>query len=229
MKYPDTVSGHFIRRINRFVAEVSIDGKRENVHVKNTGRLQELLTPEAHVMLEATGNPGRKTRYSLIAVQKNERWVNIDSQAPNAVVYEALKNGHIPEFPAIRLLRREVTCGDSRFDLYFEGAGQKGFIEVKGVTLERKGIALFPDAPTARGAKHIGELTKAVQAGYAGVVFFLVQMKGCHAFAPHEQMDKPFAEALKIAEKAGVQILAYDSLVTGNEIIIGHPLEVHIG
>lgn len=229
MKYQHTISGQFIRRINRFLAEVLIDGKQEKVHVKNTGRLQELLIPEAHVMLEAAGHPGRKTRYSLIAVQKGECWVNIDSQAPNTVVYEALKNGEIGEFPAIRSLKREVTYGDSRFDLYFAGAEQEGFIEVKGVTLENNGIALFPDAPTARGAKHIGELTKAVQAGYAGVVFFLVQMEGCHAFAPHEQMDKPFAEALNHAKQAGVQILAYDARVTADEITIGHPLAVRIG
>lgn len=152
--------------------------------------------------------------------------MNIDSQAPNTVVYEALKNEQIQELKSIRLLRREVTYGDSRFDFYFESEDQKGFIEVKGVTLERNGVALFPDAPTARGAKHIWELTNAVKSGYAGAVFFLVQMKGCHAFSPHEQMDKPFADALKNAAKEGVRILAYDSIVTGNQIIIGEPLEV---
>ena len=229
MKYQNITGGEWIRRINRFVAEVRIGGQTERVHVKNTGRLKELLVPGARVVLEVSHNPERKTGYSLIAVQKNGQWVNVDSQAPNTVVYEALKNGQIREFPLPRLVRREAVFGDSRFDLYFEGEDQKGFIEVKGVTLERDGIALFPDAPTARGTKHILEVAKAVQAGYTGAVFFLVQMKGCHAFSPNESMDQPFADALKQAAKAGVRILAYDSIVTGDEIVIGQPLKVRLG
>lgn len=228
MKYQHTTAGQFIRRVNRFVAEVRIDGQVERVHVKNTGRLKELLLPDAEVILESSSHPNRKTKYSLIAVKKYDRWVNIDSQVPNAVVYEALKQGKIFDWKDVRLLKREVAYGNSRFDLYFETEQEKGFIEVKGVTLEQDGIALFPDAPTARGAKHVEELANAVGDGYTGVVFFLIQMKGCHAFTPNEMTDKPFAEALQLAAKAGVRILAYDTFVTEDEIVLNRPLEVRM-
>lgn len=228
MKYQSTTIGRFVRRINRFVAEVKIDGTVENVHVKNTGRLKELLLPEAEVILEPSANPERKTKYSLLAVRKKGRWVNIDSQAPNTVVFEALKQRFVEEWGTMDLLKREVTYGHSRFDLYFECGHEKGFIEIKGVTLEKDGIAMFPDAPTTRGTKHIEELAGAVRAGYTGVVFFLIQMKGCHAFTPNEQTDKPFAEALRHAAKAGVRILAYDSFVSEDEIVLDRPIEVRL-
>ena len=228
MKYSDTVLGEFVRRLNRFAAEVAVGGITEIAHVKNSGRLKELLVPGAPVILERPANPLRKTKYSVIAAKKNGAWVNVDSQAPNAVVHEALLGGRIPEISPVALLKREVAWGGSRFDLYFEGGGQKGFIEVKGVTLEQDGVALFPDAPTERGAKHVRELAAAVQAGYAGIAFFLVQRNDCRAFSPHAQMDKPFADALRQAAQAGVQILAYDSVVTEDEIVIGKPVEVQL-
>jgi len=229
MKYADTVRGEFVRRLNRFAAEVAVGGITEIAHVKNSGRLKELLVPGAEIILERPANLQRKTKYSVIAAKKNGAWVNVDSQAPNAVVHEALLAGRIPEISPVTHVKREVSWGGSRFDLYFEGGGRKGFIEVKGVTLEQDGVALFPDAPTERGAKHIRELAAAVQAGYAGIAFFLLQRNDCRAFSPHEQMDKPFAGALRQAAQAGVQIVAYDSVVTEDEIVIGKPVEVQLG
>ncbi|WP_338448261.1 DNA/RNA nuclease SfsA [Niallia oryzisoli] len=226
MKYGKVVHGRLDRKINRFIAEVFIEGIKEQVHIKNTGRLTELMQPDMEVLLEWSDNPKRKTRFSLIAANKNGRWVNIDSQAPNAVAYEALNAGKLQEFASVNLVKREVTFGDSRFDLYFEKDDKRGFIEVKGVTLEENGIALFPDAPTARGTKHVLELVKAVQEGYTCAILFVVQMKGCSSFAPNSLMDEPFTKALLEASRQGVQILAYDSIVTDNGLVLDQPIPV---
>lgn len=229
MEYSQVVQGKFIRRMNRFVAEVEIDGRIETVHVKNTGRCKELLVPGARVYMETSDNKARKYRHSLIAVEKDDMLVNIDSQAPNAVVYEALQDGMIPELGRIQTLKREVVYGGSRFDLYFESDKfKKGFMEVKGVTLELNGVAMFPDAPTARGRKHVLELIDAVKEGYTGMIMFLIQMKGPAEFTPHAGMDLPFAEALKEAVDAGVRVYAYDSAVTGTAIQFGKPIPVNI-
>lgn len=230
MQYREVRCGRFIRRLNRFVAEVDLDGGTEMVHVKNTGRLLDWLVPGRTVALEASGRPGRKTRYSLIAAQRGDGWVNIDSQAPNAVIRDALQAGRIGGLPPVRSWRSEAVFGDSRFDFHFETDAvegvREGFIEVKGVTLERGGTALFPDAPTVRGARHLTELAKAVESGYAAFVIFLVQMEGCRRFAPHEAVDPRFTEALRQAARSGVQILAYDSIVSADSIVIGGPVDV---
>jgi sugar fermentation stimulation protein A len=224
MKYGKIIHGRLERRINRFIAEVYIDGKKEKVHIKNTGRLKELLQPGAEVLMEYSDNPNRKTKYSLITAAKNDKWVNIDSQAPNTVVFEALKNGEVPEFTALQLVKREVTYGASRFDIYFERGEERGFIEVKGVTLEKAGTAMFPDAPTARGTKHILELIKAAREGYTAVIFFLVQMKGCSTFMPYAAMDEAFANAVRKASQEGVRILIYDCIVKEDELILDRPI-----
>src|SRR5690625_4113404 len=192
MKYGEIVHGVFVKRLNRFIAEIFVHGEKESVHIKNTGRLKELLQPSTEVLLEYSGNPQRKTKYSLIAVAKDEGWVNIDSQAPNTVAFEALKNGEIKEFGKVKLAKREVTYGASRFDLYFERDKEKGFIEVKGVTLEKDGVAMFPDAPTTRGTKHVLELIDALDEGYTATVLYVIQMKYCHTFTPYAEMDPAF-------------------------------------
>lgn len=221
MHYEHVVPGTFIRRDNRFIAHVEIEGKEQVVHVKNTGRCRELLLPGSEVWLEAAKNPGRKTPYSLIAVRKGERLINIDSQAPNAVVFEALSGGLLKEFGEIRSVKREVAFGKSRFDLYYETMQGRGFIEVKGVTLEEEGLAMFPDAPTGRGTKHVYEMIDAVRQGYSGTIFFLIQMKDIRAFTPNRAMDPDFAEALAEAGRSGVNIVAYDSVISQKEIRIG--------
>ncbi len=226
MKYGKMVKGRLIRKVNRFIAEVTIEGKEEAVHIKNTGRLKELLLPDAEVLLERSNNPKRKTRFSLISVVKNGNLVNIDSQAPNAVAFEALNEGKLQEFGLVETVKREVTYGDSRFDLYFENGGERGFIEVKGVTLEENGIAMFPDAPTARGTKHVLELAKAVQEGYRCAILFVIQMKGCRVFVPNREMDPVFADALLQASQQGVQILAYDTMVSEDELVLNQPVPV---
>ncbi|WP_089609916.1 DNA/RNA nuclease SfsA [Dehalobacterium formicoaceticum] len=226
MEYGNITKATFLHRPNRFIAHVLIDGKEEIVHVKNTGRCRELLQPEAQVILEKSSNPNRKTKYSLIAVYKGGLLVNIDSQAPNTVVFEGIQDHQIPEINEVITLKKEMTFGRSRFDLYFEnGRGQQGFIEVKGVTLENQGVAMFPDAPTLRGTKHIREMIRAVEEGYQGYIFFLLQMKEIKYFTPNTLMDPKFSEAISAAHDAGVKILAYDALVTEKKLILGNKIK----
>lgn len=184
--------------------------------------------PGVDVILERSDNPNRKTLFSIIGVYKGSRLVNMDSQVPNQAVFEALSMGAIGEIGKVEKIKREVTYHQSRFDLYFEKGQEKAFLEVKGVTFEQDGIAMFPDAPTARGTRHIYEMIQAVKDGYIGHLFFLIQMKGVRYFTPYQQMDKEFAEALFQAWKNGVKILAYDSVVRPDEIIVGNPVEIRL-
>ena len=210
MKYGNMVEAKFLRRVNRFTAFVELNGQEEMVHVKNTGRCKELLLEGARVFLEKADKEGRKTKYSLIAVYKEDTLVNMDSQAPNQMAAEALAEGKITEIGEVDFLKREVKYENSRFDLFYQKGDQKGFIEVKGVTLEENGVAKFPDAPTERGTKHLKELIKAKVEGYEAAVLFVIQMKEVKEFHPNEERDKNFTEALREAAKAGVKILAYD-------------------
>ena len=205
-----------------------IDGNEEKVHVKNTGRCRELLLKGCRVFLEESKNSARKTKYSLVAVYKGERLINMDSQIPNYVAEEALKKGIIKEIGIPDFVKREVKYSQSRFDIYYEKDGRKGFIEVKGVTLEKNGEVLFPDAPTERGTKHIKELIKAKKEGYEAAVLFVIQMKDVSFFAPNAETDKDFSQALKNAKEEGVNILAYDCDVKEDEIVLKDKVEVRV-
>lgn len=232
MKYKNIVKGIFKSRPNRFIAHVEVDGIEETVHVKNTGRCRELLRENVTVYLEKSSNPNRKTAYDLVAVEKvregkENLLVNMDSQIPNAVAFEWLK-GENPLFSENAKVKREVTFGDSRFDLYVEDKDRKAFVEVKGVTLEHNGYALFPDAPTERGVKHINELVKAKEAGYEAYILFVIQMKEIHSFSPHREMHPDFAEALKNAYNKGVKVIAMDCVVTPDEMIIDKEVRVSL-
>lgn len=218
MNYLNIEAGSFLSRPNRFIAKVLVAGEEKTVHVKNTGRCRELLTPGAKVYLERAVNPARKTGYDLVAVEKEGRMVNMDSQAPNQAVEEFLREGK--RFSGITLLKREVTYGNSRFDLYMEQGERKSFLEVKGVTLEENNIAMFPDAPTERGVKHIEELMAAKADGYGAYLLFVIQMEGISYFIPNDRTHPAFGEALKAAKAAGVTLLAYDCAVTPDTLNI---------
>jgi len=226
MKYSDIKQAKFKSRPNRFVAYVDINGNEEKVHVKNTGRCKELLIPGVDVILEEGKNPDRKTKYSLIAVYKGEKLINMDSQSPNEAAFEAIKNGIIKEIGVPDFIKREVTYSKSRFDIYYEKDNIKGFVEVKGVTLENDGIVMFPDAPTQRGTRHIKELIKAKSEGYDASILFVIQMKGVTSFSPNVLTDPDFANTLKEAYEAGVNILAYDCNVTPDSMEIDNPVKV---
>lgn len=227
MEYEKTVRGTFLSRLNRFVAQAEIEGRTETVHVKNTGRCRELLVPGADIFLEYHEDAvlkGRKTEYDLIGVYKTQKdgrpplCVNMDSQAPNRAAEEWIQSGGFARTvglpPAlVHHVRREVTYGKSRFDLAFQVGEQPAFMEVKGVTLERDGKALFPDAPTQRGVKHLLELAEAARCGFAAYVLFVIQMKGVRGFGPNWDTHEAFGEALCRAAGAGVQVLAMDCYV----------------
>ena len=231
MKYKKVVEGIFLKRPNRFIAQVLIDGQEETVHVKNTGRCRELLIPGVKVLLEdGRDNPNRKTKHSLISVWKGDMLINMDSQAPNAAACTAIKENRVKEIQSLTHLKREVTFGKSRFDLYFEtlnnGTLQKGFIEVKGVTLENEGICMFPDAPTERGTKHVLEMVEAVKQGYRGILLFVIQMKGPNLFKLNWEMDRAFSQAVQFASENGVEVLAYDAVIEKDEIILGDRVDI---
>lgn len=220
MKYQNIQKATFIDRPNRFIAIIELDGKQEVCHVKNTGRLKELLLPNATVWVEYCPQPTRKTKFDLIAVQKDDQIINIDSQAPNKIAAEWIKNSGL--FRPESTLKTEVKCGDSRFDLWIEDT----FIEVKGITLNQGGIARFPDAPTLRGVKHLNELARIAKNGGKAMILFVVQMKGIHQVEPNDQTHSEFGKALRAAAKAGVQILAVDCNVTPDEIVADQILPI---
>ena len=199
MKYDRIYEGIFLERPNRFIAYIEIDGSRETVHVKNTGRCAELLVPGARVYVQKSDNPERKTKWDLIAVWKGRRLINMDSQIPNALVREWLEETEEGRafLPGVTYLKPEFTFGNSRIDLYAEAGDRKVLIEVKGVTLEEDGVVRFPDAPSERAVKHVEELAAAVKKGYEAVAFFVVQMEGVDFFTPNTDTHPAFGEALK--------------------------------
>lgn len=219
MKYHEIVSGKFIERPNRFIAYVDIAGGRTRVHVKNTGRCRELLREGVQVYLEKSGNPERATAYDLVAVDKNGRLVNMDSNAPNKAVGEWLAAGGLYE--DVSLVRPETAFGSSRFDFYMESkSGRKAFVEVKGVTLEQDNVAAFPDAPSERAIKHVEELIEASRQGYEAYLVFVVQMEAVSRVEPNRNTQPAFGEALGRARSAGVHLLAYDCLVEEDSLTI---------
>lgn len=225
MQYRKMVAGTFLARPNRFIAHVEINGRTEVCHVKNTGRCRELLPPGAKVWCQVSDDPKRKTKYDLITVQKGERLINMDSQAPNAAAKEWLQSGGLG---AVTDLRPETTHGDSRFDFSFALDGKKCFLEVKGVTLENDGICAFPDAPTERGVKHLKGLTLAAAEGYDAYVLFVIQMENVKLLHPNDQTDPTFGIALRAAAAAGVKILAMDCHITENTMTIQRPVPVKL-
>ncbi len=223
MKYGYVADAVFLQRPNRFIAQVLLHGQEETVHVKNTGRCKELLVPGAKVYLEKGKNPARKTAWDLIAVEKGERLINMDSQLPNKVAEEWLVQGGFGHFSQ---LFREQTWGASRLDFCLKDSHRIKYVEVKGVTLEEGGRVYFPDAPTARGVKHLEELTRIRQEGMEAAVLFVVQMDGVTAFSPNDATDPAFGDALRRAKDAGVEIAAIDCLVRPEEVTPGQRVPV---
>lgn len=218
MMYQNVCEGIFLSRPNRFIAHVEINGRKEVCHVKNTGRCRELLVPGATVYLEHSNNPERKTKFSLIAVKKGDLLINMDSQAPNKAVQEWITEGSF--LPDVTLLRPETRFHDSRFDFYLEAGGERHFVEVKGVTLEKEGEVSFPDAPTVRGSKHLRELAMAQESGYQCHVVFVVQMERALRFRPNRENDPEFADALRFAADRGVDVKVLTCAVTPDSLRI---------
>lgn len=226
MQYSDIHKAVFLERPNRFIAHCTVDGRLETVHVKNTGRCRELLVPGATVYLEKSSNPNRKTAYDLVTVETPFGLVNMDAAAPNQVAGELLRTGAILSSPT--LVQPEVRFGASRLDFYAENDRQRLFVEVKGVTLRQGEWAVFPDAPTVRGAKHMGELVQAVAQGCRAMALLIVQMGGCTAFRPNRETDPAFCRALRDARAAGVEVRAVDCRVTPNTVTANRELPVDL-
>ncbi len=221
----------FIKRPNRFIAHVDIDGTEVVVHVPNTGRCKELLIEGTDVILRKGKTEGRKTPYDLISVYKGNKLINIDSQAPNKIVYEALTNKKIEKLKEYTFVKKEKKYGNSRFDFYLydeDCAIKEYYLEVKGVTLEEDGVMRFPDAPTERGAKHIRELIEIKKSGCGAGILFLIQMDGAKYFEPNVLRDPKFAEALRDAKRTGLDIFAYECLVHEDEIVLDKEVEIRI-
>ncbi len=227
------VKGRFLNRPNRFQAYVELEGESLMVAVPNTGRCREILIPGTEVLLREGTTPTRKTPYDLIAGYKGDMLINIDSQVPNKVVEEALLSKKIKLLRDYNVVLREKFFNSSRFDFKLQmephnnkELPQEYFLEVKGVTLEEKGVAMFPDAPTIRGARHLRELVEAKEQGYGAGVLFLIQMEEVKSFSPHDERDPLFGEALRYAKEHGVQLFAYNSIVTENSITLDKEIQI---
>lgn len=226
MFYTDIVEARFVERINRFVATVEIDGETKICHVKNTGRCRELFLPSARVTLQRFAPGLRRTEYDLIAVWKGERLINVDSQAPNKVFREWAEGGGF--LSGVEKIQPESRFLNSRFDFRLTYGGREALVEVKGVTLEEDGVALFPDAPTERGVKHLKELAECAQSGRDAFVVFVIQMQGANSFTPNERTHPAFAQVLREASLAGVRVLAVDCAVAPGEMRIRDRVEVRL-
>lgn len=230
MRYTNITKGIFISRPNRFIAKVLVDGDAHIVHVKNTGRCKEFLVNGATVYLTKCDNSARKTKYDVIAVEKMTSdgvlLINFDSQIANDVAFEFLKNGNM--FSADAVIKREVRYGDFRFDFFISDGNRKVFLEVKGVTFEENGVAMFPDAPTTRGIKHIDELVKCIDDGYGGILLFIIQMKRVYKLIPNDFTHKAFGDALRNSVNKGVKVIAMDCVVEPDSIVADMPVNVEL-
>lgn len=227
MEYKNVVAGVFLKRPNRFIAHVLINGQEEVAHVRNTGRCRELLIPGVTVYLEPSENPNRKTKFTLIAVEKNDLLINIDSLAPNRALGEALLQRKPQGFPAgVTQVAAEHSHGDSRLDFALWQGESLTLVEAKGVTLEKDGVVMFPDAPTIRGVKHIDELIGAKKNNIGAIICFVITLENPKYFTPNRDTHPAFADALLRAESAGVDILAFDCIVKPDTVVINNPVEV---
>ena len=226
MRYPNITRASFVSRENRFVATVRLHGEETRVHVKNTGRCRELLVPGATVYLVDSGRPERKYRYDLVAVEKGDLLVNMDSQAPNAVFAEFLRRGGLMD--GVTYIKPEFQYGTSRMDFYFERGEERHLVEVKGVTLEENGVCRFPDAPTSRGSRHLRELIQAREEGIQGWICFVVQIDHMSRLEPNWRTDLEFSRTLCLAAEAGVQVRAFGCHVRPQGLEIASELPVHL-
>ncbi|MCH8801723.1 MAG: DNA/RNA nuclease SfsA [Chloroflexi bacterium] len=222
----DLVEGIFLERVNRFLATVEVDGREVGVHVANSGRMKELFVPGWRVLVRPVSGENRKTKFDLVLVDMGAAFASADARMPNALVAEGIANGHLKQFAGYPEIRREVTFGDSRLDLMLEGPQGRCYIEAKSVTLVENGVGLFPDAPTARGAKHLRTLVTVIEAGHRAAVVFVIQRPDANAFATSDPSDPALAEAFRTAVSAGVEAYAYNCQVTERLIRLDQSLPI---
>ena len=222
----DLVEGIFLERVNRFLARVEVDGREVDVHVANSGRMKELFVPGWRVLVRPVSGDHRKTKFDLVLVDMGNALASADARMPNPLLAEGVANGHLQQFAGYTDMRQEVIFGDSRLDLMLEGPSGLCYIEAKSVTLVTNGVALFPDAPTIRGAKHLRTLETALEAGHRAAVVFVVQRPDASAFATSDPSDPDLADALRSAVAAGVEAYAYNCEVTERSIRLDQALPI---
>lgn len=223
------LEGEFIERPNRFLTRVKLGRKTVEAHLHDPGRLKELLVRGRTVYLSAAAGGSRKTRYDLVMVDYGGVLVSVDSTLPNRLVHAELLNGRIAPLSRYKEVRSEVRYGRSRFDFLLSSPRKLCYVEVKSVTLVVEGVALFPDAVTTRGARHVRELLDARRSGHEAFVLFVVQRGDAHNMAPHDEVDPAFGRALREAVQGGVRVLAYRCSVSRDDVRLEKRIEVKLG
>lgn len=224
---PPLVEGEFLARLNRFAARVRVGGRDALAHVPNSGRMTELLVPGAPARLVPIPEGAvRKTAYDLTLIRFRDQWVGVDARLPNALVAEALAEGKLEPLRDFTAFRREARWGGSRFDFLLTGDGRTCLVETKSVNLVEGDTALFPDAPTARGVRHLEVLAASCREGLEAAVIFVVQRADAARVMPYADADPAFAAALAAAAAAGVRLFAYTCRVTPESITIDAPIPV---
>lgn len=227
-----TLEGRFLRRYKRFFADVELpDGRVITAHCPNTGSLKGCLVEGARAILRDSGDLERKLRYVWQAIEIDGTLVNVDTGLPNRAVHEAVIAGAIPELAGYDEARREVKYGEnSRIDLLLSKKRSKKlcYVEVKNTTLASGRTALFPDAVTERGRKHLGELAAMVAAGHRAVQFFFVSRDDAREFAPADEIDPGYGAALREAARAGVELIAYSARVTPASLELHRKLRLRV-
>jgi sugar fermentation stimulation protein A len=224
----EILEGFFMERLTRFSALVKLENGIFEVFLPNPGRLKELLNFGAKVVLKRAVHEGRRTAYDLIGVYHDGLRVSVDSRVPNRLVLEALKNKALKEFAEYSTIKLEPSYGHTRFDFLLSNHEELCLLEVKSCTLVRDGIAMFPDAKTERGTRHVMELLKAKEEGYRACILFIIQRADAHSFSPADDVDKEFGEALRQASKGGVEVYAYSSEFMGDKIILRGRVKVEL-
>jgi sugar fermentation stimulation protein A len=230
MKLPPLLPGTLIKRYKRFLADVVLeDGHTITVHCPNSGSMKGCADPGSRVYISRSSNPGRKYPYTWEMVESDGFWAGINTGRPNYLVREAIENGTAVELQGYETIRPEVAYGEhSRIDLLLESAGKRCFVEVKNVTLVEKGLALFPDAVTTRGQKHLTELMRVVREGDRGIIFFTVQRGDGTTVSPADAIDPEYGRLLRLAMKSGVEALAYRAQVTPQQILLTERIPIVI-
>ena len=228
MKLPPLIAGRFVRRDNRFRVTVEVEGESVAAHFPNSGRLTELLTPGRRCWLAEFDNPRRKTRFDLMLVEYAGVLVSVDARLPNALLAESLKVGRLEPFRGYARFEREVRLRESRLDFRLSGPAGVCWVEVKSVTLVEDDVARFPDAPTARGARHLRELAVAASRGEKAAIVFVIQRADARCFAPHDRADAAFGVTLREAAGAGVGVYAWTCEVGRGAITIAAQVPVDL-
>jgi sugar fermentation stimulation protein A len=228
MRVTCLVGGRFKERLTRFSCMVEVSGTLVPCYLPNSGRLEELLLPGKRALLMRQKSKKRKTCYDLFALRHRGIWVVVDSRVPNRLVYEALVEKDIPELRGYPKVRKETSYGSSRLDFLLSGGEGTCLLEVKSCTLVEGGVAMFPDAPTSRGRRHVEELLQAKKQGHRACILFIIQRNDARVFQPNDRAHREFGDTLRKAASEGVEVLAYASAFNGTEVRLTERVPINL-